>query len=321
MTPAVDVVIPLYDKARVLGRAIDGVLAQTVADWRLTIVDDGSSDDVAEVLAAYADEPRIRVVRQENAGPGSARNHGLRLADAEWVSFLDADDEWLPEFLERQLAVLAEHPGAVASASSWFHDRGRRDTHALRTEHALVGEWAWTPEAGHLEMRRRVDAFHSSAVVVRREVVARLGGYYDRARCLYGEDSYLWLQVLVSHPVVLTEDRLLRFHSDASTLSVGRTAPYPLPPSLTDARTLLAAVPDAAREWMRGYLVWYADFIVRRSVRERAFGQARRVGRILESELDVTGARARSTVRRGFVEVLKDKLERSRGFGERAGTA
>lgn len=321
MTPSVDIVIPLYDKAHVLPRAVDAVLAQTYPHWRLTIVDDGSTDDVESALARYADEARIRVIRQPNAGPGAARNRGLRDADALWVCFLDADDEWLPEFLERQLATLAVHPRAVAVAASWHHDSGRRDSHSLRIEHGLLGEWVWGPDAEYAQLRRRVDVFHSSAVVVRRDVVSRLGGFFDRTRCLYGEDSFLWMQVLVSEPTVIVDARLLHFHSDASTLSVGRSDPYPLPPALEFSSLFLAALPPDVREWMRGYLIWYAEFILRRSVRESAFGQARRVGRIVEEDLGMPRADARLLVRRSFTGVFRDRLSRLRWFGNRIPSA
>ena len=94
------VIIPLYNKAPYIQRAFDSVLAQTFRDFELVVVDDGCTDGGAKIVARCSD-PRVRIVRQTNAGPGAARNRGLREAQGELVAFLYADDEWLPEFLAR----------------------------------------------------------------------------------------------------------------------------------------------------------------------------------------------------------------------------
>ncbi|ELY77342.1 glycosyltransferase family 2 protein [Natrinema gari] len=104
----VSVIIPTYNRAATLPRAIDSALEQTVDDLEVVVVDDGSTDDTEAVLAAYED-PRVRpVVHATNQGANVARNTGLEYARGEYVAFLDSDDEWLPEKLERQLAVLEE---------------------------------------------------------------------------------------------------------------------------------------------------------------------------------------------------------------------
>ncbi len=104
--PAVSVVIPTYDRAAVLPRAIDSVLGQTVEDLELLVVDDGSTDRAPDVVAGYADD-RVRCLRHEqNRGASAARNSGIEAASGDYVAFLDSDDEWLAGKLETQLAVL-----------------------------------------------------------------------------------------------------------------------------------------------------------------------------------------------------------------------
>lgn len=101
--PRVSVVIPSYNAEAVIADSIGSVLAQTYGDWEVIVGDDGSSDATAE--RAQALSPRVRVVRAErNGGPAAARNLALRHAEGELVAFLDADDWWLPEYLERQVA-------------------------------------------------------------------------------------------------------------------------------------------------------------------------------------------------------------------------
>jgi len=103
MSMRIAVVIPAYNAGRYVARAIDSVLAQTRPADQIIVVDDGSTDNTAEAVAAYRHE--VRYIRQRNAGASAARNAGIEAAEREWIAFLDADDEWLPE----KLQVQSEH--------------------------------------------------------------------------------------------------------------------------------------------------------------------------------------------------------------------
>src|SRR6478672_2666674 len=107
----VSVIMPVYNGAAFVSRAIDSVLRQTVRDLELIVVDDGSTDDTREVVTAITDS-RLRYIHQQNRGPSVARNNGIRAASAEWIAFLDSDDYWLPTKLEAQLARAREVPDA-----------------------------------------------------------------------------------------------------------------------------------------------------------------------------------------------------------------
>jgi glycosyltransferase involved in cell wall biosynthesis len=106
-TPSVSVVVPSFNRADCIARTVESILAQTFRDFELIVVDDGSVDDTAEVLAKFGD--RIRLIRQENRGVSAARNAGIRAARGNWVAFLDSDDEWHPTKLERQMDCLEKH--------------------------------------------------------------------------------------------------------------------------------------------------------------------------------------------------------------------
>src|SRR5947207_1112090 len=127
MSAGVSVVIPAFNYARFLPAAIDSVLRQTFSDFEILVVDDGSTDDTPQVVASFTG-PRIRYIRQENAGLSAARNTGIRNARAPFVAFLDADDEWLPDFLATMLdafETLGEDFAIVACGAERMDQAGR----------------------------------------------------------------------------------------------------------------------------------------------------------------------------------------------------
>ena len=101
-SPLISCIVPVYNGERYLGEAIDSILAQTYGPLEIIVVDDGSTDGTAEVVATYGDQ--VRYLWQPNAGQAAARNHGLSVTQGEFISFLDADDLWHPEKLDRQIA-------------------------------------------------------------------------------------------------------------------------------------------------------------------------------------------------------------------------
>jgi glycosyltransferase involved in cell wall biosynthesis len=120
--PAVSIIIPVYNRLRVVGRALASVFAQEVDDWELIVVDDGSADGSADYLAGLAAaEPRLHLIRHPlNRGAPAARNTGLRAATGDYVAFLDSDDEWLPGKLAAQLAAFAAAPAGLGALATGF---------------------------------------------------------------------------------------------------------------------------------------------------------------------------------------------------------
>lgn len=110
-TATVSIIIPAFNYGRFIARTIESVQAQTLTDWECLVVDDGSTDDTGEVVALIAaNDPRVKYLRQPNAGLGATRNAGLRATSGEFVQFLDADDLFGPRKLERQAEILRSHP-------------------------------------------------------------------------------------------------------------------------------------------------------------------------------------------------------------------
>jgi glycosyltransferase involved in cell wall biosynthesis len=148
----VSIVMPTYNRADTIKRAIDSVMAQTFQDWELLIVNDGSTDATEDVLQAASD-PRIKVFRQANRGFTEARNAGIRMAHGEYLAFLDSDDEYLPHHLELTIAYLQAHPQAMYVGTEVLEDFG----HGRRVNHYRTEVSDWYPRKAALINARDFD--------------------------------------------------------------------------------------------------------------------------------------------------------------------
>lgn len=115
-TPLVTVVIPTYNRALFVTKAIDSVLGQTFTDYEIIVVDDGSTDPTKEILNGYVE--KIRYIYQDNSGVSAARNTGIRIARGEWVAFLDSDDEWRTDYLSKQIKRVRDFPSIVMQTTN-----------------------------------------------------------------------------------------------------------------------------------------------------------------------------------------------------------
>lgn len=251
----VSVIIPLYNKAPYIRRALDSIRSQTFAEYEVIVVDDGSTDGGQDAVLEL-DDPRFRLISQENAGPGAARNRGLGEASGEFVAFLDADDEWLPEFLQRSLDLL-DRPGSSAATvvSGYYeHPSGKSMEPFWRGRHLVDGPIRLAPSTTPRFAVHLLAYMCPWSTLTRTEVLARWGGFYDKGRCLYGEDAYLFLKILLNHEVIVNLEPLVRFHREASGLSGTALKPRPVEPLLSDPEGLRAACPPDLRELLEAIL-------------------------------------------------------------------
>src|SRR5262245_25998038 len=152
--PLVSVILPTYNRADTIRRAIESVRNQTLQDWELLVVDDGSTDDTAGMIAArYAGEPRLKLIRQENQGVSAARNAGLRASFGKYLAFIDSDDEFLPHHLELESAFLESHPEENMVSSELWESFGRDSF----IRHYQIEIWQWYPEVARIIGSRMLD--------------------------------------------------------------------------------------------------------------------------------------------------------------------
>lgn len=248
----VSVIIPLYNKGKYVGRALDSVFSQTFEDFEVVVVDDGSEDEGPDIVRRYKDK-RLRLIQQDNAGPGAARNRGIRETTGHYVAFLDADDEWLPDFLKVTLGHLNENTDCVLCTVGFIDGRtGKPSRYNRRMNY---GRWELPVQIEPREMKDALDVIHSACTVLcHRAALLQFKGFYEN-RCTYGEDGYLWLQVILNYPIFRDPSPLTVYHIEASTFGFfGRKGICPPPPILTDPEPVIRACPPRYQDLLKSYL-------------------------------------------------------------------
>ncbi len=209
------VVIPLYNKEREIAATLASVLAQTRQPQEIIVVDDGSTDRSAAIVAACA-SPLIRLVRQANAGVSVARNRGAELAEAPYVAFLDGDDRWQPNYLERMAALIAAWPGCGAYCAAFdIESNGRICPSRHPDREGIVKDFFRQAMTGYI--------CQPSATVIPRTVLLATGGF--PAGMKLGEDLHLWIRLATDYPICFTPEPLVRYNRTASNRSTGIYTP------------------------------------------------------------------------------------------------
>jgi cellulose synthase/poly-beta-1,6-N-acetylglucosamine synthase-like glycosyltransferase len=252
--PRVSVIVPLFNKAGYVGRALASISSQTFADFEVIVVDDGSTDGGAEIVARHRDS-RMRLVSQQNSGPGAARNRGIEQSRGLLLAFLDADDEWLPHYLEAGIAGM-DSSGArhAAHTCAYFDEPSGTDSSAMWRNRGFVpGVCQVDANTRPETLLHRVAFMSPCTTVARAEVIRRLGGFYER-NCRYAEDAYLWLRVLLNYPVSFSLDPRVRVYRDASHLSATGRVFRPLEPFLVSPEEIRAECPEGLRPVLDQFL-------------------------------------------------------------------
>ena len=197
--PGVSAVIPAYNYAHFLSAAIDSILQQDYPNVHIIVVDDGSKDNTAEVVAKYGD--KVEYVYQDNAGLPASRNTGIRAAKTPFVAFLDADDLWLPNLVSQCIGVFADNDDSLGIVAGKFVrvDPEGKPYGKVTRDDDFYG--FYRPEDIILKQR-----FGASAVMVRREVFDEVG-FFD-VSLTSSEDRDMWIRIGAKYKGYLTEDVL-----------------------------------------------------------------------------------------------------------------
>jgi glycosyltransferase involved in cell wall biosynthesis len=217
MNPTVSVVIPAYNASAWIAETLQSVAAQDFTDFETIVVDDGSTDDTAAVVARF---PQVRYIHKRNGGQGSARNAGIRASRGGAIALLDADDLWKPEKLRLQVALLQQTQLAWVYCDTYFFD-----TTTGRTSHTY-GE-SGRLHTGDILQPLFLDVFMSSITpLIRREVFEQVGYFDETALLRNREDWDMFLRIAARYPVGLVNLPLAgyRIHSSSSVRSepIGR---------------------------------------------------------------------------------------------------
>jgi glycosyltransferase involved in cell wall biosynthesis len=211
LRPSISIILPVYNGARYLANALATVTAQTLTDWELIVVNDGSTDDTDTILAQAPPERRRTIIHQENTGLGGARNRGLAAAQGELVAFLDVDDEWHPSYLAEMQAALASAPEAVAAFAGWQYldEAGQRLPQSV-----LLGPEQIERLDQELTWR---NAILPSALTVRRQAIMRAGGFDEDLKAV--EDWDLWLRLKAIGPFVGVPKVLMGYRTHSASMT------------------------------------------------------------------------------------------------------
>jgi glycosyltransferase involved in cell wall biosynthesis len=207
--PKVSIIIPLYNQSTYIGESIQSALDQTFRDFEVIVVDDGSTDGSSEVIKGFGDH--IRCIRQENKGLAGARNTGILAARGEFIALLDADDEWLPTYLERMVALANQEP----EASSYYCQAQAIDVDGNELPQIFGGPALHPEKLYHALLR--ANFIIPSTILMCRSVVVEAGLFDQGLRSC--EDWDLWLRLLPTHKIVGIDDVLVRYRIHGSSLS------------------------------------------------------------------------------------------------------
>jgi glycosyltransferase involved in cell wall biosynthesis len=271
---SVSVVIPLYNKAPHISRAINSVLAQASPPEEIIVIDDGSTDGGGDIVKAYQD-PRIRYIRQENQGVSAARNKGIAVAQGGVIAFLDADDAWKPEFLETILELRKLYPQAGAYATVYTIISPDGSTFQRKINPLEQGiEFELIDNIFKEEFSKQQC---SSAIAIPKKVFEEVGGFPGGET--HAEDIDTWIRIGIKFPIARSNRELAIYHQDAvnRVFQVKRISHEPA--LCRTARRLLqeGKVPGDLIEDFKEFVYRWQYYFVRRLIRSNQKSLARKL--------------------------------------------
>lgn len=215
------VIIPLYNKADTIERAICSVLAQTEQNFELIVVDDGSKDDGPERVRAFCD-PRILLIQQPNGGVSAARNTGINAAKYEYITFLDADDEYLPDFLKTIEDLIQDFPQAGIWGTNYWnvYPDGSKKLPIIR---GLDSDFRGVIPDYFAIAAKSAPVYWTGAVCIRKTILQEIGGFPVGIKS--GEDLLTWARICAKYPAGYIAISQASYHLEGVTSFIPKRIP------------------------------------------------------------------------------------------------
>ncbi len=250
----ISVVIPLYNKEYYIKRAITSVLKQTLPPKEIIVVNDGSTDNGPQVVENLR-YPSIRLINQGNQGVSAARNRGVEEARWDFIAFLDADDEWKPQFLEVISVLVKKFPSAGIFATGY--EIIQPDGKLIEPDFKVFDN---DIEEGIIENYYKVALSFpvwTSATVIPKRILLSIGGF---RRCeVQGEDVELWLRIAMHYPIAFSKKHLAIYHKEAKNRAVGfqRWSDEPVISKTAREAIESGVIPESQRKYLKEYIAHF----------------------------------------------------------------
>jgi teichuronic acid biosynthesis glycosyltransferase TuaG len=230
-TDLISIITPAYNAAPFIGETIESVLAQTNTHWEMLVVDDGSTDNTADVVKEYANrDPRIIYIHQPNGRQGKARNNALHKAKGNYIAFLDADDLWVNDKLEQQLNFIKQSGVDLVFSNSYFFSNTIENKQLMEVN---PGTYSGMAAIQSFLQRNKIPIL---TVLASKSAILECGGFSEIRAIQNAEDYHLWLGMLLKGKTYCAMDAILayyRVHPQASTHQ-DKDAIYPVVEALMD---------------------------------------------------------------------------------------
>ena len=223
--PRLSIIVPLYNKAPYVRKALESVVSQTYKDWECIIVDDGSTDGSAAICEDFVRSLTpsivhpIRLIKQLNSGVSAARNNGVAQSQGDYLAFLDADDWWKPTFLEEMDKLISAYPDAGLYATNYIYYKPGKTHVALTLKTGYINYPQSYYQSGAMPI-------WTGAACMPRKVFDEMGGFPLGVKL--GEDFLLWAKTALYYPVAFCEEPLAYYNNDVpATLRATRNLHAP----------------------------------------------------------------------------------------------
>jgi glycosyltransferase involved in cell wall biosynthesis len=266
VNPKFSVIIPLYNKGPHIKRALDSVLNQTIQDFEVIVVDGGSTDEGIKIVTDYSD-CRIHLFHQEGTGVSDARNQGIHESRSNLIAFLDADDEWMPTFLETILKLIKKAPSAGLYSTAYKHESGKicGKFSQLSELRKLVPTDGLLPNYFEIA-KKEYYIFFTSSVVVPKCVLIELNGF--QVDYWWGEDVDMWGRIALKYPIAYCMKVEAIYYQNVVNSAYKRKNPVASHPFVDSGRKSLISgdLPTSIVDDLKEYIEYQEVFTARHNM-------------------------------------------------------